>query len=367
MDNDEYNPVTGLLTLSVPTAQWLAELGPGVSDFVKMDIWHGLAAGTRVSYNPARRSFEYFSSCRGKDAFPADGVDKALLMEWISARGRGISEKYMGLVGAATLRSYVAALESVCVDRGLPTDIFEDKQVRRQLAGIARRQPFKALKQAAPITEDILMNLVIPDEAAEATPTGKVDEVNMVAAAVCCFSGFLRGGEVTFEDKDRSNQRNWEGTGLLRSDVTFSDTDEHVTLALKRSKTDYNHEGVEIIMSATGNSTCPVKALRRLFREDLQPINAPLFRFANRTFSYTNFVATLRSRLSRIGVPNCNLFTGHSFRRGAATTAKLKGVLDSDIQRLGRWSSEAFQRYIQSDFAYRLRLSKHFLCNTSLI
>ena len=49
----------------------------------------------------------------------------------------------------------------------------------------------------------------------------------------------------------------------------FSDTDEHVTLALKRSKTDYNHESIEIIISAIGNSICPVKALRRLFREDL--------------------------------------------------------------------------------------------------
>ena len=102
----------------------------------------------------------------------------------------------------------MAVLESVCVDRGLPIDVFEDKQVRRQLAGIARRQPFRALKQAAPITEDILMNLVILDKAIEATPTSKVDKVNMVATTVCCFSGFLRSGEVTFEDKDRLNQRN---------------------------------------------------------------------------------------------------------------------------------------------------------------
>jgi hypothetical protein len=56
-----------------------------------------------------------------------------------------------------------------------------------------------------------------------------------------------------------------------------------------------------------------------------------LFRFANRTFSYANFVAILCSRLSRIGVPNCNLFISYSFRRDAATITKLKGVLDSDI------------------------------------
>jgi hypothetical protein len=55
----------------------------------------------------------------------------------------------------------------------------------------------------------------------------------------------------------------------LRLDITFSDMDEYITLALKYSKTDYNHDSVEIIISAIGNSICPVKALRRLFREDL--------------------------------------------------------------------------------------------------
>jgi hypothetical protein len=55
----------------------------------------------------------------------------------------------------------------------------------------------------------------------------------------------------------------------LRSDVTFSDTDEHITLALKHNKTDYNHNNMEIIISAISNSIYLVKALKRLFREDL--------------------------------------------------------------------------------------------------
>jgi hypothetical protein len=37
----------------------------------------------------------------------------------------------MGLVGAVMLCNYMAALESVCVDRGLLIAIFEDKQVYR--------------------------------------------------------------------------------------------------------------------------------------------------------------------------------------------------------------------------------------------
>lgn len=44
-----------------------------------------------------------------------------------------------------------------------------------------------------------------------------------------------------------------------------------------------------------------------------------------------------------------HLYTGHSFRIGAATTAAECGVLDSTIQMLGRWSSMAYKTYIRSD------------------
>ena len=41
-------------------------------------------------------------------------------------------------------------------------------------------------------------------------------------------------------------------------------------------------------------------------------------------------------------------YTGHSFRIGTATTAALSGVEDSVIKMLGRWESEAYQRYLQT-------------------
>jgi hypothetical protein len=52
------------------------------------------------------------------------------------------------------------------------------------------------------------MNLVILDKATEATPTSKIDEINMVIVVVYCFSGFFCSKEIIFKDKDRSNQRN---------------------------------------------------------------------------------------------------------------------------------------------------------------
>jgi hypothetical protein len=129
------------------------------------------------------------------------------------------------------------------------------------------------------------------------TKDQRIDEINIVAAATVAFGGFLRSGEFTYEAKDLYNKRSFKNTSLLRSDITFSDLDEHVIVSLKRSKTNYNHIGVDIIIAATATPTYPVRALRRLFEDDPQPLDSPLFRLSTGPLSYQKFVATIRQRL----------------------------------------------------------------------
>jgi hypothetical protein len=244
--------------------------------------------------------------------------------------------------------------------------VFDDETLRRVLTGIKRRQPYRESSQARLITLDILEKAFTTNtDLSIMTANQKIDEINTVAAATIAYAGFLRSGEFTYEAKDLRNKRAFQNTSLLRSDITFSDLDEHVILSLKRSKTDYDHVGVDIIIAATGTPTCPVQALRRLFEEDSQPIDSPLFRLSSRPLSYRKFVSTVRQRLQESGIADSEEYSGHIFRRGAATQAKANGMLNEDIQRLGRWSSEAFRRYIDTDAAYRFRLSRHFLTGSS--
>lgn len=127
---------------------------------------------------------------------------------------------------------------------------------------------------------------------------------------------------------------------------------------MKRSKTDVEHSGVQIILAATGEPTCPVSALRRLFIQDPRPSDAPLFRLSSGAFSRQNVVSILKKRITAIGLLQSD-YSGHSFRKGAAQHAADHGMLDESIQRLGRWTSNAFRLYFTTspETLFNLNLS----------
>lgn len=153
-------------------------------------------------------------------------------------------------------------------------------------------------------------------------------------------------------------------TKLTRLDVTFLDGDQHAILRLKQSKTDINHSGVEIILAATHDETCPVRALGVLFDQDPQPCTAPLFRFANSTgltaFARKPVLEVLQTRLQLHNIIMPKSYTGHSFRKRAAQHASENGMLDQHIQKLGRWTSRTFQLYFETSVSSFYTLSRRF-------
>ena len=77
----------------------------------------------------------------------------------------------------------------------------------------------------------------------------------------------------------------------------------------------------------------------------------PLFRFEDgRPLTRPRLVLEVRRALDEAGASSAGI-SGHSFRIGAATTAAEQGVEDSTIKDLGRWRSNAYQRYIRRDRA----------------
>lgn len=146
-------------------------------------------------------------------------------------------------------------------------------------------------------------------------------------------------------------------TKVTRSDVSFSKGNQYAMLRLKQSKTDTKHTGIQIILAATGEKTCPVAVLARLYTLDPQLANAPLFRLASGAFSRFSVVTALKKRISLVGLAQAN-YSSHNFRKVAAQHAADHGMLDEMIQKLGRWTSNAFRLYyILHRSLYNLNLS----------
>ena len=104
--------------------------------------------------------------------------------------------------------------------------------------------------------------------------------------------------------------------------------------------------GIQIFLGRTGAPICPViVVLNYCAIHPPHPPQLPLFIQQNGSpLARDLFVREVRSALRLAGV-NQDLYVGHSFRIGAATTAALAGVPAHIIKALGRWESEAYQLY----------------------
>jgi hypothetical protein len=192
-----------------------------------------------------------------------------------------------------------------------------------------------------PITLDILNRL-----GGVAGDLSEIENTIYDAAKNLAWAGFLRCGEFTVGDRQKFDA----AVHLTRDSIRFFEEGGvvYMELTIPASKTDPFRGGVTITIAAAPNSpsTCPVRAMKHLFDIHPLPPNAPLFAHADSSpLRRSEFIRTLEERITAIGLDQSG-FSGHSFRRGAATAAGLAGYNDYEIQLLGRWRSDAYKLYI---------------------
>lgn len=181
-----------------------------------------------------------------------------------------------------------------------------------------------------------------------------LNEVNITALHSVAFGGMFRLGELCYEPRDLTNRKVFEATRLCREDVTFAEDDAYAAIRLKRSKGDSEFESTTIYLSPSPVA-CPIQAPRRLFTLDKRKPIDPLFHIRG-ACTKKKGIAALKSRMVATGLDPAS-FTGHSFRKGAASEAARRGVTYDDIQLLGRWRSDAARLYIRNDPQRMLNLA----------
>ena len=109
-------------------------------------------------------------------------------------------------------------------------------------------------------------------------------------------------------------------------------------------------------VAGRGDELCPSQALAAYYahffsvglparRDD--PLFISFSSGAPAPMTADEFITRVRQLYSQ-AQPDCTSqkYAGHSFRRGGATALTLAGVADSDIQRHGRWKSDAYKLYL---------------------
>lgn len=264
-------------------------------------------------------------------------------MCWVASLG--------GKVQPKTIKAYLSAVRSLHVDADLPFSICESPVVQRLIRGIKRFHGEKDRKPVQPITRSILLALL-----AQLKPGVIPGHTTLYAAYCLAYAGLLRSGEITVgSGKDAS-------LNLTHGAVQFFPDFEnctHITLTLPGSKNDPFRKGITITMAAApGQASCPVAAVKHLFREMPRASNAALFEGTDgKPLHYKAFVSGLREALEAAGL-NPAGFAGHSFRRGAASEAAAAGYNDYEIQLLGRWRSDSYKLYIENPISRILYLSQ---------
>ena len=109
---------------------------------------------------------------------------------------------------------------------------------------------------------------------------------------------------------------------------------------------------------------CPVKAIVRAFSLTRgAPLMGPAFVLptAKGWTSYppARFIRTLRSHIHGMGLKEMD-YSGHSFRRGAASWALQQGLPGEIIKILGDWKSDTYMNYLSLDHCTKFRSISEF-------
>lgn len=240
-----------------------------------------------------------------------------------------------------TIKHYLAGIKYQYITCNVETPLQRPHELLRLqivLRGVKKSQT-NTTQRRLPVTLDILKAII---DVLNKGFLGQYDSCMMAAACSMAFFGFLRCGE--FANKASSC--------LKISDIAFENDNSNYTLHLASSKTDVFREGAKVRITANNTSVCPVHYMRQYrdlrLRAGAKP-HDPLFLNSHGSVLTRGYVlGNLKKILQKTG-HDSHLYTGHSFRIGAATTAARVGIPDHLIQTLGRWSSDSYLRYIRVD------------------
>ena len=310
----------------------------------------GISAATRKAYTTGLKKYSTFCSQTKLQPVPATEDTLILFVTHLAQQNLsyGTIQVYLSAV-----RYYHIANQEYSISTTSTTP-----RMTQVLKGIRKSQALvQTRRDRQPITFPIMQRLQSVFVKYPST------YFNTMIWAACCLAyfGLLRVSEFTTQSPDYINH----SRDLLLADVALDShtSPQMVRLTIKQSKTDQFRQGTYVYLGKTDHRVCPVMVLvQYLAKRGGKP--GPLFMLPNnKALTRENFCAALNKAFQELEMSPCT-FNTHSFRIGAATSAKQAGISDSLLKTLGRWRSNAYQKYIKPSPQDLAKLSKTLTTGT---
>ena len=299
-------------------------------------VMRGLRPNTRRSYTSAQRFYLAFCSLYQLVPVPAD-EDQLL---------RFVAYAHTKKLAPATIGAYLSGVSSLHTLQGLPAPPVASYRLKLAQRAIADMGPDRSKK--APVTYQMLVYLC---------NYAKTMDMSLLWPAMFSlgFFGALRGSEYSATVQDGTIK-----APLVR-DLQF--TEHNGTMAMvftiPRSKTAI--KPIHVPVGCTGTDCCAVCSILTYLRHRSAQgtLHQAAYLFMDNTgqpVTKQQLNQALKQGISSLGLDH-SMYSTHSLRSGAATTAHQVGCTETQIKALGHWASSAYTQYITHSHTQGFALS----------
>ena len=300
-----------------------------------------LSKRTWSSYSTAYRSFV---KALGEYDIPAPSVITVrhllIFVGWMLATGKA----------ASTARTYISGVRKVAEARGVKFEEADINLVMAAIKGKANVEVQKPFRQL--MTVQMMIALKKKLAGAGGPLWTKHNKRLFWLLAVSLFWSSCRGGELAMETEVEFDPNN----NLLWEDVSVEEDGQSVTLTLKAPKEVKGMRVVQVELVQVGGDLCPLDAWRKFRRFNKLGENPglPVFRWeSGRNLTLTKMNSIMKGFLEDVVDYNQGNVGVHCFRNALPSLMRELGYDDEAIKAQGRWSSEAFNKYIKLSRAAR--------------
>lgn len=279
------------------------------------------------------------------------------LMAFLCAPSEGVLVLYVAWLARSAqygaVRNYLKGLQRFLKARGWVGHMSDFWSLQQVLAGLRRRA--SAVTRKLPITPHILSQVC----GVLSSPSDM--EVMVFTAMLVAFGAFLRKANVCAASESISHVQK----ALLRRDVVVDLRNYclHVTLRFRRNAQYGEAVHKVVVAGSQGHSLDPVAWWCEYAQRVPAAESDAAFGYMEQgryvPLVHSVFVQWVKQLISRAGL-DASGYSGHSFRRGAATFSFLVGLPEFLIKEMGTWGSQVYQVYLELSLQQKLEVHRRW-------